>query len=1708
MVDIVRPEYGQGWASQGERVAPAEAKMELGWVQEMMPFQWENYLQGRQDDALLYLLQKGVPEYSPTQEYIANKSVVQYQTNLYLALATVTNVLPTVTASWKRLSPTLATNGTVPITSGGTGGTTAAEARANLGLGDASTVNLPTTVGVVVKDTANTLVSRTIIGVAGDVTVTNPDGVAGNITVGVGSNVAKTNQDSSWTSKGGIKLPAGSTAERGVATAGKLRFNNTTGVFEGYNGTTWEDIGRGTVSSSDITDATTVGRSVLTANTAAAARTTIGAEQALVAGTTTQYYRGDKTWQTLNKATVGLDNVDNTADSAKPVSTAQQTALNSKVDKVAGKQLSTEDYTSAEKTKLASVEEGANAYTHPDNHPASIIAQDADNRFVTDDEKTTWNAKQAALVSGTNIKTINGESLLGGGDLVVVGGGGIPDAPTDGKTYGRENAAWVEVPDSIKNAILSYPDYASASDAAATLPDGQIVESPNADGNLRKYVISGNALVDVGAAETYLSGETLTVLPSWDEVPQVLGKGTTAGVNAQAQALSNRSDYLLKKVTLSSTISPSLGYKKKLIANIPFKYPRFSTHSVVFKQYNCFPQGFTFEPENNYIYIAINSNDLFTVAVWDVSDNHAPSFVTIFKIDGVTSTQEGLGVRWEDGVRKLYFRDNQNSLNYLDITTLPAEGTVVITAPTSVGIPTARNYAIFGDDILASSPSWSIGAVLDRYSYGIYDKDYKIKGTVTLRDAGVTEAAPYAGILSKIQGVSKINGGYVGALGGGAGDLLYKSVGTILWDESGNVLSKTAVDQQAIRDYVSNVLGATPHYCESEGIYSDPTGRVYTLVLYINEKNQSGSEDGGILIFEEFSSDPDAIDFSSSALILPTNSYRGGLYPITRIYDSITGEYTAAYYNPFTKTAFTDWYEICGYMIALGISEFRYYADSPAVVKPTDMLGNVVPVNYGLITISNCNNTNFIAECVGSDTTRTFFLNYSAKTQTKVDGGQLTPAVNGGVSISGGEIGVLFGTSSNSVCRGDDSRLSNARPASDVYSWAKTSSKPSYTASEVRFNLGTVADELLSLKESKVNSSQFYAAIGSVGSGAPIPYLGTLASLNANPSADKTKFYVIQDVSDAANYGYKVYWNGSAWVSGGVYQNSILTPGSVNSQNLSNALATHIVSTDPGTWKGVSHQANYWNTSTGLLQISNNFLSTLDVVPVVSGETYVLDFSVNTGVINRVDMVWYDSNMAFISTSVGRSIDIAPVGAAFVRFNFRFTASTALGALNRWRLSSRDGMLSYRLNYEIAKPAAPTMIWYPGYVTSASHGSGPGLLRIGDSGSSGYVYGYVRLKAGDAAIIKYIPANNISAVTESTPTGNTPVIYDLAGGFKDTVYVASTDVTLIISSATDTGMPTPGVEVVRSFMTDKNTAFPVLNISANAGYVSTSGVLTGSSVYSSSNLIPIRKGEVLRVTASGSASVSVITKYLPNGSFESTKILGGSTQAKFFSYVPTEDYELIRVSSRNDGFTPEISIIKPGKMTGKTFAMLGDSYVRGNTTNQNLVSYNQVAVRQGAVFSNFGQNGNTISAIQADGMVNRYTTMPLGFDYVGIQGGRNDFNKNVPIGTNASTDPNTFKGALNVLCAGLIARYPNAKLFGVNCWNVSDAQNEYAKAFIEIVSGVWSIPTFDAMSKSGVYMRSSNFRALYCEAPNDVSHLNEAGHTLFADKLETFLLSI
>lgn len=72
---------------------------------------------------------------------------------------------------------------------------------------------------------------------------------------------------------------------------------------------------------------------------------------------------------------------------------ATATQLNNKVDKEEGKGLSQQDFTTTLKNKLDGIEEQANKYEHPANHPATMITEDTTHRFVTDTEKNTWNSK-------------------------------------------------------------------------------------------------------------------------------------------------------------------------------------------------------------------------------------------------------------------------------------------------------------------------------------------------------------------------------------------------------------------------------------------------------------------------------------------------------------------------------------------------------------------------------------------------------------------------------------------------------------------------------------------------------------------------------------------------------------------------------------------------------------------------------------------------------------------------------------------------------------------------------------------------------------------------------------------------------------------------------------------------------------------------------------------------------------------------------------------------------------------------------------------------------------------------------------------------------------------------------------------------------------------------------------------------------------------
>ena len=69
--------------------------------------------------------------------------------------------------------------------------------------------------------------------------------------------------------------------------------------------------------------------------------------------------------------------------------------------------------------------------------------------LVGDIKEKTDAADQAKLVSGTNIKTINNESLLGSGNIAISGGLPSVTASDNGKFLRVVNGAWaaITVPD-------------------------------------------------------------------------------------------------------------------------------------------------------------------------------------------------------------------------------------------------------------------------------------------------------------------------------------------------------------------------------------------------------------------------------------------------------------------------------------------------------------------------------------------------------------------------------------------------------------------------------------------------------------------------------------------------------------------------------------------------------------------------------------------------------------------------------------------------------------------------------------------------------------------------------------------------------------------------------------------------------------------------------------------------------------------------------------------------------------------------------------------------------------------------------------------------------------------------------------------------------------------------------------------------------------
>lgn len=131
--------------------------------------------------------------------------------------------------------------------------------------------------------------------------------------------------------------------------------------------------------------------------------------------------------------------------------------------------------------------------------------------YLTEDE--AGNLYQTKLVSGQNIKTINGQSILGGGDITVTEGGdvidsGIPDAPNDNKLYGRKNADWSEI------IMPEVPDVS------------EFITEAEAD---EKYQEKGDYLTEIPSDVVRLTAAKDIILPINGSITMIQDESTSSG---------------------------------------------------------------------------------------------------------------------------------------------------------------------------------------------------------------------------------------------------------------------------------------------------------------------------------------------------------------------------------------------------------------------------------------------------------------------------------------------------------------------------------------------------------------------------------------------------------------------------------------------------------------------------------------------------------------------------------------------------------------------------------------------------------------------------------------------------------------------------------------------------------------------------------------------------------------------------------------------------------------------------------------------------------------------------------------------------------------------------------------------------------------------------------------------------------------------------
>lgn len=265
------------------------------------------------------------------------------------------------------------------------------------------------------------------------------------------------------------------------------------------------------IQNSTTPTSSTKGLSVDAANTALATK-----EPTITAGTASQYYRGDKSMQTLDKTAVGLPNVDNTSDIAKPVSTLQAAAIALKAnDADVVHKAGSETITGAKNFDGgANFRAGISSFWQPaaGTYPYNSINSTGFTAFTSATERIVVNSTEVTFRQGTNYIQIRAPVLTGQWLLSTPDKSGVIATTTDVQLAGIRNiTANLTVTLAMFGTNGTLVIVANAGTAAitvtvpASIPAGYSIMLKKSDATANTVTISGNSSTYNGNASDVIS---------------------------------------------------------------------------------------------------------------------------------------------------------------------------------------------------------------------------------------------------------------------------------------------------------------------------------------------------------------------------------------------------------------------------------------------------------------------------------------------------------------------------------------------------------------------------------------------------------------------------------------------------------------------------------------------------------------------------------------------------------------------------------------------------------------------------------------------------------------------------------------------------------------------------------------------------------------------------------------------------------------------------------------------------------------------------------------------------------------------------------------------------------------------------------------------------------------------------------------------------